>query len=318
MATNKKTLELVFEAMYHGKHDFNDFIRGDIARNLDAFMIGKRLIHKPNKKLKVYHSFLNLFLFEYLPINTDVVFSYRKGVNVYDAVSRHRNSRHFFQTDITNFFHSLNSGLVKKVIENGIDNFPVSNVEKYIDRVVDLVMVGGVLPMGFPTSPLLSNACLFEFDNYLQLHCAERGLVCTRYSDDIIVSSFEREPLSDIAEAIGSIMEKCFDGSLKINPKKSKFTHIGRKIKLLGMVVLPTGGISVDIKFKKEVEVLLHFYLTDKVKFLDKIAGDAGGGAGKISGYLSYINTVDPLYLDKLRKKYGATIVDMFLHKTEK
>lgn len=38
----------------------------------------------------------------------------------------------------------------------------------------------------------------------------------------------------------------------------------------------------------------------------------------KFSGLINYVNTVDPAYLDKLRKKYGLTIVDMFIHKSPK
>jgi len=84
------------------------------------------------------------------------------------------------------------------------------------------------------------------------------------------------------------------------------------------MVILPNGKVSVDIKFKRQIEVLLHFYLTDRAKFFLLVESDLAGGMERISGYLSYINTVDKEYLNKLRKKYGATLVDMFLHYTPK
>jgi hypothetical protein len=84
------------------------------------------------------------------------------------------------------------------------------------------------------------------------------------------------------------------------------------------MVILPNGKVSVDIKFKKEAEVKLHYYLTNKDKFTEITGPDFNSAVEKISGQLNYVNTVDPGYLDKLRKKYGATIVDMFLHKSDK
>jgi len=314
----KKPLELVFEAMYHGKYDFADFVAGDISRNYELIELKDRNLFKPNKRLKAYHSLLNLFLFEYLQTNEQVVFSYRKGTNVHDAVSRHANNRYFFQSDFSDFFHSLTSAFIRTTIVDSLDRSPLSDVDHYIDRIVDLVTVEGTMPIGFSTSPLISNACLFHFDNALLAYCLERGLTYTRYSDDLIVSSDSKESLQNIHLQIESIAAECFGDELKINESKSKYSSRGNKIKLLGMVILPNGKVSVDMKLKKNVEVLLHFYLRDRQKFLELVEGDLKAGLEKISGYLNYINTVDQAYLDKLRKKYGLTIVDMFIHKSAK
>jgi RNA-directed DNA polymerase len=142
--------------------------------------------------------------------------------------------------------------------------------------------------------------------------------VYSRYSDDIIISSINKDDIDDIASKVDEILQQCFAGKLKLNPIKSKFTHVGRKIKLLGMVILPNGKVTVDIKFKNNIEVLLHFYISDKEKFLDKVDGDMTDGMERITGYLNYVNAVDKTYLDKIRKKFGSTIVDSFLHQQAK
>jgi RNA-directed DNA polymerase len=310
----KKPCALLFEAMYHGKYDFNDFIQSDISNSFDVFYVRDRKIQKPNKKLKVYHSFLNLFLFEYLRTNERVVFSYRKGVSAYNAVSVHAGNKHFYQTDISDFFSSIDHQLIKETIIASADLSPIEDLNEHIDRVLNLVTVDGALPMGFSTSPLISNACLYKFDAALEEYSKSRRLTYTRYADDLIISSENREELEGIQEKIIELLKEIFDERLSLNYSKSKFTHVGRKVKILGMVILPTGKVSVDIKFKKNVEVLLHFYMKDKEKFLDKVDGDMRGGMEKVSGYLNYINTIDKSYLDKLRKKFGGAIVDMFLH----
>jgi len=99
-----------------------------------------------------------------------------------------------------------------------------------------MVTVDNIIPIGFSTSPLISNACLFDFDNKLELYCTEKGLTYTRYSDDIIISSVNRESLSGIDMVVKLIMKECFGEKLNINVSKSKFTSYGNKIKLLGMV----------------------------------------------------------------------------------
>lgn len=315
---NTKPLKLLFEAMYHGKYDVQDFLAGDIRKDFDVITVNGRTIFRTNKKLKTYHTFLNLFLFEKFKINSSVVFSYRKGVNVVDAVSRHALSKHFFQADLSNFFSSIDASLVRSTIEANVGDTPIADVQHHLDRIMELVLVDGSLPIGFATSPTISNACLFEFDNALQKYCDDKELIYTRYSDDLIVSSKRRDDLVGIEEIVKKFLTEFFGGKMSLNEEKTKFTHVGSKIKLLGMVILPNGKVTVDMKWKKQIEVFLHFYLKDRAKFFLMVESDLASGLERISGYLSYINTVDKDYLNKLRKKYGATVVDMFLHHSAK
>jgi len=302
--------------MYHGKYEFLDFISGDVSVNYEVLGTDERPIVSPNKKLKTYHSFLNLFVFQHLLVNEDVVFSYRKGTRVLDAVIRHAANRYFYQTDLSNFFQSLKTPVIKQTIEESLDRFAVDDVGSHIDRIIDLVTIDGSMPVGFSTSPHISNGCLYHFDNRLQEYCHQGGLVFTRYSDDLIISSDNKESLQGIDKTVGGILQDLFADDLTINEGKSKFSSRGQKIKLLGLVIHHDGNVSVDSKLKQDVEVLLHFYLNDRKRFLDKLDGDAKGGIERVSGYLNYIGTVDPDYLDKLRKKYGLTVVDMFFHRS--
>ena len=304
--------------MHQGKFEFPELDTGDISDLYEKKIYKKREIHIPNKKLKIFHSFLNLFLLEHLHINNEVVFSYRKGVNAVDAVSKHTSSKYFFQTDIINFFNSIDAGLVTSTILNSIETCPISDIQNYITNIVKILTINDSVPVGFSTSPLLSNACLFNFDNELQKYCLENKLTLSRYSDDIIISSLEKAPILEAETHAARLLSKHTKNKLSINTKKSKHTQTGNKIKLLGMVILPNGKVSVDIKFKRDTEVKLHFYLTNKEKFSEIAGPDSDSAIEKISGQLNYYNTIDPSYLDKLRKKYGATIVDMFLHKSDK
>lgn len=314
----KKPIKLLFNAMYHEKYSFNNFIQGDMSADYSEIKIKERVVYKPSNKLKAYLTFLNLFLLEYLDVNKRVVFSYRKGVSAYDAVSKHAQSKHFFQTDVSCFFASIDSALIKKTLLGSYDSSPITDIDKHLDRIINLVVVDNVLPMGFSTSPSISNACLFTFDNMLEEYCLGNNLLYSRYSDDIIISSKNRDDISGMDLKVNEYLQICFLGKLNLNISKSKFTHVGRKIKLLGMVILPTGKVTVDMKFKSNIEVLLHFYISDKDKFLNKVDGDMAGGVERITGYLNYVNSVDRSYLDKIRKKFGATVVDEFLHQLAK
>ena len=63
---------------------------------------------------------------------------------------------------------------------------------------------------------------------------------------------------------------------------------------------------------------MLHFYINDRERFVDKVGGDFRVGVEKITGYMNYVNTIDKDYLNKLRKKYGSTVVDTLIHHPSK
>lgn len=315
----KKPLEELFRSMYHDKLDFSDFEQGAIEENYSKFEHFEhdkvRTIIKPNKKFKTFHTFLNLFVFEHLPINERVVFSYRKGFSAYDAVAPHRTGKHFFQSDIRGFFTSIDRDLIRETIERGKGCSPVADIDAYIERILDLVCIEGALPPGLPASPVISNSVLLSFDDETEACCRSLGCTYTRYSDDLIISGPTRAPLEGLREKLSSSLESMYGRRFELNGSKSKLFKTGGKINILGLNILPNERISVDSKVKTEIEVLLHFYLTDRRKFFERSGVDADKASERISGYLNYVNAMDDAYLDKLRRKYGATTVDMFLHR---
>ena len=311
-----KPLRLLFDAMHHGKYQFEDFLHADVASSYTPIHMKKRTAYRPDRKLKAYQIFLNTFLFDHLKVNKRIVYSYRKGVNPHEVAFPHARSRAFFQIDIENFFGSIDRHLIESTILSQEGRVPISDLRSYIERILELTVVNDALPIGFPTSPPISNACLTRFDNELEEHCLIHDLVCTRYSDDIVVSAKSRDALFGIESKLNELLTQHFSGNLKLNRAKKKFTSIGRKTRILGMVILPNGQVTIDMELKKRIEVLLHFYIHNRPKFIDMSDGDIGAGIKKLSGYVNYINSADRLYLEKLKRKFGATVVDSFLHRS--
>lgn len=318
--TQKQPLETLFNDMYHGKRSFADFalvkVMDNVRRQTTSRAGKARKLLIPNDKLKGCHDFIRLFLLDYLPINDQVVFSYRKGVNAYDAVKEHVHSKFFFVCDIADFFPNLGRARIMSTLVTAGEGCPIADINHWLERIVDLVCVDDTLPIGFSTSPSISNAALRPFDNSLQSQCNDRELIFTRYSDDIIVSGANRAALEGIEDIVATCLHDATNGELKLHPGKSKFLHGGIKIKLLGMVLLPNGAITVDASVKEEIEILIHFYLYDKSKLTDRVGGILKTAEARLAGLINYVNTVDQSYLDKLRRKFGSTVVDYFLHRS--
>ncbi len=311
------SLQNAFDSTFHHKFEFNDFCQLDVVKEFTKLPTQRKLIFNPSSKLKKYHRFLNSFVFDYAKVNTDVVHSYRRGKNTFTAVIKHADSKYFFQTDIKDFFYSITSQDIVNVFDENLSNVPICDIDKYKDHLVNMVTVNNMLPVGFSTSPSISNTCLYAFDNDLEEYCLKKGVIYTRYSDDIILSSNESN-LYIIQDFISEKLSQYFNNRLQLNPNKTKHTHKGKKIKLLGLVILPSGKVSVDMKVKKRLEIALYFYINDKEKFYDFLSKQYDSNLSTISGQLCYINSIDKSYLDKLRKKYGNYIVDIFFHKTVK
>ena len=311
-----KPLQVIFNAMHHGKYEFEDFLHADITSSYTQIRVGHRTVYRLDKKLKAYLVFLNTFVFEYLAVNKRVVYSYRKGVNPHEVAIPHAHSRAFLQIDIEDFFGSIDRTLAQSTILSQKDIVPISDMDFYIQRILDLTTVDDTLPVGFPTSPTISNVCLTPFDNDLETHCHGSGLVYTRYADDIVISGQNRESLHSVESKLNELLENHFHGNLRLNCAKRKLTAVGRKTRILGMVILPNGRVTIDMELKKRVEVLLHFYVRSREKFLDMSDGDLEAGIEKLSGYINYINSADKPYLQKLKRKFGSTVIDSFLHRS--
>jgi RNA-directed DNA polymerase len=320
MPIAKKPLKTLFEAMFHGKRAFADFMRevseDDLERSYIRQGSKRREVVSPSERLRAYHNFLRLFLIDFLPVQEDAVFSYRKGISSRAAVEQHALSRHFFVTDIESFFPSLTRDLVRKTITDAIAEIPISDLPEHLEHLLNLLCVDGVLPIGFSTSPGLSNAALYRFDVAFHAQCQQLGAIYTRYADDIVVSSGELATVQSAEEALQELLARMFAGELRLHRGKSKYLHVGGKIKLLGMVLLPNGMISVDTSVKDEVETMLHLYLRDRERFNKMRTAGPAKTEARLAGLLNYVNTVDQAYLDKLRRKYGAAVVDIFLHRS--
>ena len=327
---NYRTFQEVFVSNFHDSLSFDEFLNLSVDKNIEVAQIKEREIVQPSERLKRVLHFLAKNVFDYGCIADDVVFSYRKGVNVRDAVLPHSKNKFFFQTDIANFFGSITKPLVRKSIDSGLESVPISDIHEYVDVILNLVSYKNGLPLGFPTSPAISNMCLLDFDKELLIQANQLDANYTRYADDIILSANNEEVLRQLAIRVGGLLQEFVGEEIKLNQTKTRYLQQGQKVKLLGLVVLPNGQISIDRADKIEIETLLHLYLTNDNKFLDygmalrnkRTKTDKSltreNVISMLSGRLIGANAMAPEYLLKLRQKYGNTVIDMFLHKSAK
>ena len=184
-------------------------------------------------ELKQKHRKINSFLkSRFIPS----VFSkgYVKGRSIYDNALAHMYNDYFIMLDIKDFFpHICHKQLSEKIFHeiNLVKADQISRKECN-DIIESCSITTRGLPLGFITSPLLSNIYLKEFDCvfYSQLKKMELdNIIYTRYADDIIVS-FKSDSITMLPEVetnivgiVGSLLSRY---GLQLNNRKTRSYNI--------------------------------------------------------------------------------------------
>ncbi len=323
-----KNFQNIFNSYFHNKYQFEDFITTfpivDTHITFNEFknysFYGykkeKKILTKEAKELYDYHKFIEKIIIEYINVN-QCVYSYSKNKSIYEAIFLHKDSKYFFKTDIQNFFSSIDSKLIEKTIKDNIDRIPVCDIETYLDNIIKLITVNDTLPVGFTTSPKLSNIILSLFDDEIEIYCKKNNIIYTRYSDDLIFSSNNHTLLENLKNIIKTKLKELYEDRFSLNDKKTIFLDKTKKISLLGMVITPQGHVTIDKNIKQNIKQLIYFYKNDKVKYQNHLEKYYDGSKSKAYGKLNYIYEIDKNFIIYLREKYGNYIIDQFLHGTK-
>ncbi len=305
----KRTLEQAFNAVFHKKSSFQEFCSLDIAQELDLkekMYKHEREILCPLGKHKKYLRFIDRIILRHLNSDLEVVHSFIKEKNTLSAVEAHIGNNYFFLTDIISFYSNIKPNDVRKIIERDKNSIPISDIESYVELIVRNTTYNGSVPVGFSTSPQLSNAFLFDFDRVTKSFCSSNSLIYTRYADDIIISGKSFDDLSELRIKIQNFLVEYASPNIQLNQKKTHITHLGNKINILGLSILPNGIITINSKYKKRIELVLHFYINNKEKYNSLLSKYFRNGEHSLFGLLHYAKSIDPKYIAKLQRKYGA------------
>lgn len=278
---------------------------------------GKRKISSPVRGLKSIQITLNkIFQAVYEPTKYAMGFTPKRSV-VTNA-QLHVGQRYIYNTDIKDFFSSINRSRVWKRLTLKPFCLP-SNIADMVAGICtmrDIDQDGNVcyiLPQGAPTSPIITNMICDTLDIQLSRLAKKFSLRYSRYADDITFSSmhfvygkngrFVRE-LRDIITSYG----------FELNESKTRLQYLGIHQEVTGLVV--SDKINVSKQYVRELKLLIHIW--QKYGYLHALNsytakhGHNGDSVVNlesiIEGKLNYIRMVkgvnDAVYL-KLQSAYN-------------
>lgn len=264
---------------------------------------GYRVINHPSMELKFLQRWLNRNLLSTLPVH-ESAFAYRNGRGISDNAILHVKKSYLLKIDFEDFFPSLKRADVKTLLETHLPKEINDFTNLDIDVILQIVCKYDSLTIGAPSSPILSNTILYDFDCFASKMCKDNGVTYTRYADDVFMSTDKPNQLIEILKAIRSDLRERTSPRLRINDKKTVFTSRKRRRIAAGLVLTSDGRLSIGRKKKRHIRGLIHQYSTNQLTD-DEVS--------YLYGYLSFVRSVEPEFLDRVREKYGTETINQLM-----
>lgn len=266
---------------------------------------GHRIIAQPTSELKNYQrAFVKLFKF---PLHKSAT-AYRLGKSIKENALAHAKNKYLLKTDLENFFNSINPELFWNCLNKSGAKAPHSDpfekmlVEKILFWCPSKTREGKlILSVGAPSSPLISNFCLYIFDCALFDYCKNKNINYTRYADDLTFSTNTKDILYDIIPIIQKLLKDNFDNEIKLNHSKTVFSSKAHNRHVTGITINNEGDLSLGRERKRYIKHLINQY---KYQQLEKTEED------HLRGLLSFAKHIEPNFLERLKVKYSNEIID--------
>ncbi len=225
---------------------------------------GYRTIDHPARELKLLQSWVAKNLFSHLPIH-DAVFSYRKGRNIRDNAELHRKNNYLLRVDFTDFSPSIRTIDIATLLLNKNDRLPQKLSRNDVSLVTSIVCKNGRLTIGAPSSPIISNTILYEFDNRIAETCANYSVTYSRYADDLFFSTNKPNVLDKILKNVIEEVSLIQNPKLSINNQKTVFTSRKRQRNVAGVVLTSDNKLSIGRKQKRLIKSLVYTFKNGKL-----------------------------------------------------
>lgn len=262
---------------------------------------GMRTIHHPSRELKLLQGWLVDNVLNHLPVH-GAASAYRKGANVRKHATIHVAQNYLLKVDFENFFPSITRADIARILrQDSLAKAGLDLTAEDVDFVQRIVCRNGVLTIGAPSSPVVSNLVMYEFDDSWSKETEVIDVRYSRYADDLYFSTNDRGVLSGVLDRLRTDLHRRSSPALRINDAKTVFTSRKRKRLITGLVLTAAKKISLGRHCKRRIRSLVY---------KNKTAGLSGEQRGYLRGFIAYAHSVEPEFVESMRKKYGSHALD--------
>lgn len=244
LLTLEKDLGISVKTLYAVSNNIGKHYHHAVMPKKDG---GERRLTVPDAVLKTIQRAIAENLLAYAPISQYAT-AYAYGASIRKNALGHVGKKKLLKLDIQNFFDSIRYVTVKENV------FPKEQFSEPIRILLStLCYYREGLPQGAPSSPVISNIIMRDFDVRVGAWCDERGITYTRYCDDMAFSGdfSEKEVISFVS------MELKKEGFL-LNRQKTVVVPSSQRQSVTGVVVNQRLNVCREYKRKLRQEI---FYI---------------------------------------------------------
>jgi hypothetical protein len=269
---------------------------------------GQRTIAQPAKETKFIQRWLIQNIFSKLPVH-ECASAYKDGASIKKNANAHKSNSYVTKLDFKDFFPSITSNDLVKHISIHLGNSLGTQDIQDIARISCIRLQGKsdlCLSVGAPSSPVLSNSIMYNFDTEIFAWCAKNGIAYTRYADDLTFSTCTKNISSDIEPFVRGVTQKLTYPSLSLNNNKT--THLSKKHqrRITGIIINNDGNLSLGRNRKREISALIHKISLGILPELEIF---------RLQGLLGFAKDVEPLFVARMRGKYTPKLIEEILQK---
>ena len=260
-----------------------------------------RIIAQPAREVKAlqYWVMKNMLgKFEVHPSAT----GYREGCSIADNAKPHTHGRFLLKLDFKDFFPSLKARDFKRYLKTNKAELDKESIEA-LCRILFWKPKGTqdlCLSIGAPSSPMLSNILMRDFDRRIFKFCSANHVTYTRYADDLTFSAERSHQLALVERAVVDLLNRLKSPALTINRKKTVRVSKRDARRVTGLVLTNDRKVSLGHEQKRTIRARVHHFATNRLDADETL---------KLRGMLNYVNSVEPAFVRRLRKKYGASTI---------
>lgn len=264
---------------------------------------GVRTIAQPARETKFIQHWLIENIFSQLPVH-DCASAYKIGASIKANAAAHSQNSYISKFDFSAFFSSITQAdLVNHFNRHLKDTLSTGDIAN-IARLACIRPKDGsglCLSIGAPSSPILSNSIMFEFDCLIHQWCKSKELIYTRYADDLTFSTNIKDICSEIEPLLRITLSQLDYPSLRLNDNKT--IHLSKKNqrRITGVVINNEGQLSTGRSRKRAISSLIHKFTIDVLSTNEVY---------KLQGLLGFAKDIEPGFIASMKRKYGVEVVD--------
>ncbi|VVT53836.1 Retron-type RNA-directed DNA polymerase (EC [Kosakonia radicincitans] len=248
-----------------------------------------RTIYQPSRELKALQGWVLRNILDKLS-SSPFSMGFEKNQSILNNATPHMGANFILNIDLEDFFPSLTADKVFGVFHSlGYNRLISSSLTK-------ICCYKNILPQGAPSSPKLANLICSKLDYRIQGYAGSRGLIYTRYADDLTLSA---QSMKKVVKAKDFLISIIPTEGLTVNSKKTCISGPRSQKKVTGLVISQEKVGVGRLKYK-EIRAKIHHVFTGRSVEVEHV-----------KGWLSFISSVDAkshkrllTYIGRLERKY--------------